>query len=99
MPRNPWGVSASVVDLRRPPSPAAPLTIDARPQAITLDLARTAAVVVDMQNDFCHPQGWLASIGVDVGPARRPIEPLQRLLPGLREAGCPRVVPNRGKRP
>jgi hypothetical protein len=86
MPQNSWGVSASLVDLRRPPAPAAPLTVSARPQVITLDLARTSVIVVDMQNDFCHSQGWLASIGVDVGPARRPIEPLRRLLPRLRTA-------------
>jgi nicotinamidase-related amidase len=98
-PRNSWGVSASLVDLRRQPTPSAPLTIEARPQAITLDLARTAIVVVDMQNDFCHPQGWLASIGVDVRPARRPIEPLQSLLPRLRAAGSAVVWLNWGNRP
>ena len=37
-------------------------------------------IVVDMQNDFCHRDGWLASIGVDVAPARAPIAPLARLL-------------------
>jgi nicotinamidase-related amidase len=99
LPQNSWGVSASLVDLRRPPAPAAPLTVSARPQAITLDLARTSVIVVDMQNDFCHPQGWLASIGVDVGPARRPIEPLRSLLPRLRAAGCPVVWLNWGNRP
>jgi ureidoacrylate peracid hydrolase len=98
-PRNSWGVSPSLVDLRRPPAPSAPLTAEARPQAITLDLARTAIVVVDMQNDFCHPQGWLASIGVEVSPARRPIGPLQRLLPRLRPAGCAVVWLNWGNRP
>ncbi len=36
-----------------------------------------------------HPQGWLASIGVDVTPARAPIAPLQALLPRLRASGVP----------
>jgi ureidoacrylate peracid hydrolase len=98
-PRNSWGVSASRADLRRPAVPTAPLTAAARPQAITLDLARTAIVVVDMQNDFCHPLGWLASIGVEVSPARQPIGPLQRLLPRLRTAGCAVVWLNWGNRP
>jgi nicotinamidase-related amidase len=92
-------VSAALVDLRREAAPSAPLTLEARPQAITLDMARTAIVVVDMQNDFCHPQGWLASIGVEVSPARRPIGPLQRLLPWLRTAGCAVVWLNWGNRP
>lgn len=42
-----------------------------------------------MQNDFCHPDGWLAHIGVDVMPARAAIAPLQRLLPVLRSADVP----------
>jgi ureidoacrylate peracid hydrolase len=92
-------VSASLVDLRRQSASPAPLTVDARPQAITMDLARTAIVVVDMQNDFCHPRGWLASIGVDVSAARRPIGPLQHLLPRLRTAGCAVVWLNWGNRP
>jgi len=54
--------------------------------------------VVDMQNDFCHPDGWLASIGVDVTPARAPIGPLQRALPELRAAGMPVVWLNWGNR-
>jgi nicotinamidase-related amidase len=51
-----------------------------------------------MQNDFCHPQGWLASIGVDVTPARAPIAPLQALLPQLRAAGVPVLWVNWGNR-
>jgi nicotinamidase-related amidase len=44
-----------------------------------------------MQNDFCHADGWLASIGVDVTPARTPIPVLQDALPRLRAAGVPVV--------
>lgn len=97
--RNSWGVSAGLVDLRREPVPARPVTVAARHQAVTLDLARTAIVVVDMQNDFCHADGWLASIGVDVAPARAPIEPLRRLLPWLRAQGTAVVWLNWGNRP
>jgi nicotinamidase-related amidase len=98
-PRNSWGVSASLVDLRREPVPSAPVTVTASPQAVTLDLARTAIIVVDMQNDFCHPGGWLASIGVDITPARTPIEPLRQLLPWLRASHCAVVWLNWGNRP
>jgi ureidoacrylate peracid hydrolase len=98
-PRNSWGVSASLVDLRREPGPSAPVTVTASPQTVTLDLARTAIIVVDMQNDFCHPDGWLASIGVDVTPARTPIEPLRRLLPWLRASHCAVIWLNWGNRP
>jgi len=57
----------------------------AEPQHLRFDLARTAIVVIDMQNDFCHADGWLASIGVDIAPARTPIAPLAKLLPRPRD--------------
>ena len=56
-------------------------------------------IVVDMQNDFCHPDGWLASIGVDISPARRPITPLNAFLPKLRLVGVPVIWLNWGARP
>jgi nicotinamidase-related amidase len=51
-----------------------------------------------MQNDFCHADGWLAHIGVDVNPARAPITPLQKLLPELRSRAVPVVWLNWGNR-
>lgn len=96
---NRWRVSKQHVDLVRPAPAAQIATVNAQPQALRLDLARTAMIVIDMQNDFCHPQGWLASIGVDVTPARAPIGPLQGLLPRLRAQGVPVVWVNWGNRP
>jgi len=98
-PNNQWRVSTTAVDLVRRPVAPRPVTIAAEPQRVTLDLARTAMVVIDMQNDFCHPDGWLAHIGVDVAPARAPIDPLRALLPALRRAGVPIVWVNWGNRP
>jgi len=98
-PRNQWRVSAEAVDLVRPPAAPRPLALAAEPQSVTLDLGRTALLVIDMQNDFCHPEGWLASLGVDVAPARRPIAPLADLVPALRHAGVPVLWVNWGNRP
>ena len=97
--RNQWQVDAARADLVRPMRAALPIAVAAEPQALRLDLARTAIVVVDMQNDFCHPDGWLASIGVDVTPLAAPVAPLSRLLPALRAAGVPVVWVNWGNRP
>lgn len=98
--RNAWSVDGSVCDLRRPSRRDEPgWHVAAEPQHLVLDPGRVALVVVDMQNDFCHDRGWLASIGVDVGPARVPIEPLRRLLPRWRQAGAPIVWLNWGNRP
>ena len=96
--RNTWRVSNDHVELVRAQRPALPAWLKAEPKDCTIDLARTAMIVIDMQNDFCHRNGWLASIGVDVGPARGPIAPLQRLLPALRSAGVPIVWVNWGNR-
>jgi ureidoacrylate peracid hydrolase len=94
-----WLASDTEVDLA--PAPAEPRVVacQAQPQDLRLDLARTAIIVVDMQNDFCHADGWLASIGVDIAPARAPIEPLVSLLPVLRAQAVPVIWLNWGNRP
>jgi len=97
--RNSWSVNEAVADFVRNPRSARAITIDAEPQNIRFDLSRTALVIVDMQNDFCHPAGWLASIGVDVAPARAPIAPLRRLAGLCRAEDVPVVWVNWGNRP
>ncbi|WEQ51639.1 cysteine hydrolase [Komagataeibacter oboediens] len=96
--RNRWQVSDTTANLVRPPVTPRLVTLSAPPKQVTLDLARTAMIVIDMQNDFCHPEGWLAGIGVDITPARAPIAPLSRLLPALRGAGVPVIWVNWGNR-
>ncbi|UTD29391.1 cysteine hydrolase family protein [Bradyrhizobium sp. WD16] len=98
-PRNRWLVSARQANLVRPPRPPLPISLDSTGRLVTFDLARTAIIIVDMQNDFCHPDGWLGQIGVDVAPARTPIQPLQALLPALRQADVPVIWLNWGNRP
>jgi nicotinamidase-related amidase len=97
--RNRWMVSETVADLVRQPAPPRPIAVQAQGKLITLDLARTAIIVVDMQNDFCHPDGWLARIGADIAPTRTPIAPLRRLLPALRNHDVPVIWVNWGNRP
>ena len=98
-PGNQWLVGQEAVDLTTPTTPVKPLTFDARPQRLTLDIGRTAMVVVDMQNDFCAPGGWLDSLGADFSPNRAPIKPLTKLIPALRRAGMPIIWLNWGNRP
>ena len=98
-PRNQWRVSPAAADLVRTPPAPRPLTVAAAPQDLTFDLARTGIVVIDMQNDFCHADGWLASIGVDVSPTHSPADRLAVLLPALRGAGAPVIWVNWGNRP
>ena len=98
-PRNQWRVNATQCNLVRGPHASQSVSLRAQPQNLVIDAARTALIVIDMQNDFCHPQGWLASIGVDITPARAPIAPLQAVLPVLRLAGMPVLWVNWGNRP
>lgn len=98
-PPNAWAVNAAIADMTRPPLAPRPITLPTETKTLRLDLAKTALLVIDMQNDFCHPDGWLASIGVDVTPARSPIPTLQTLLPALRHHAIPIVWINWGNRP
>lgn len=97
--RHVWGARADHIDMAVPPVPPQPLQIAAAPQTITIDLARSAIVVIDMQNDFCAKGGWVDHLGIDYAPDRRPIAPLQALLPALRQAGLPVIWVNWGNRP
>jgi nicotinamidase-related amidase len=94
-----WLVTKAQADLRRPPRPLRSGTLKARPKEAVIDWYKSAMIVIDMQNDFCHPKGWLAGIGVDVTPARAPIKPLAKLLPALRTAEVPVLWVNWGNRP
>jgi len=97
-----WGLSPSRVDLRGAAGAtrdSAPVELAASPQNLAADLARTAIIVIDMQNDFCTPGGWLDSIGVDVSAATAAVAPINTLLPALRAAGVPVIWLNWGNRP
>ncbi len=97
--RRHWRINDGLVDFHPPADRPRPITLDARVQPIRFDLRRSALLVIDLQNDFCHPDGWLASIGVDVTPARAPIAPLRAGITALREAGAAIVWVNWGTRP
>jgi nicotinamidase-related amidase len=96
---NAWTVNHAIADISRPPQTPQTAILPTETKTLHLDLAKTAILVIDMQNDFCHPDGWLAHIGVDVTPARKPIEPLQKLLPILRQVNIPVIWLNWGNRP
>jgi nicotinamidase-related amidase len=96
---NAWAVNAEIADITRPPLEPKPIALATETKTLRLDLAKTAILVIDMQNDFCHPDGWLAHIGVDVTPARTPINPLKSFLPELRKVNVPIIWLNWGNRP
>jgi ureidoacrylate peracid hydrolase len=93
-----WSRSAGHVDLHPPADPPIQRRLTASPQHVTLDVRRSALVIVDMQNDFCHPQGWLGSIGVDVSGPRAAIQPCRELADAARRADLDIVWLNWGNR-
>lgn len=68
-------------------SPHRTISINARPMPITIDAARTAVIVVDMQNDFASEGGAFARAGSDISLIQEIIAPTSRVLAAAREAG------------
>lgn len=54
-----------------------------------LDRARTALLVIDMQNAFVHDEGTLGASGVDVAPAQATVAPHRPLIEACKAAGMP----------
>src|SRR5260370_28613341 len=67
-----WKVSPTHVDLSKPPAKPLLATIAAEPRTITVDLRRSAMIVVDMQNDFFAPGCLVAWLGADLTPRPSP---------------------------
>jgi len=94
-----WLARADNVDMTLPVVPPRVVTLATLPQTVTIDLARTAILVIDMQNDFCTKDGWVDHVGGDHTATRVAIAPLQKLLPGLRANDVPVIWVNWGNRP
>jgi ureidoacrylate peracid hydrolase len=71
-----------------PPKPRAqPVTLPARPEPIRLNPAETAVIVVDMQNAYSTPGGYVDLAGFDIAGARGTITNIKRTLDSARVAG------------
>jgi ureidoacrylate peracid hydrolase len=64
-------------------------SIPARPEPVTFDLAKSAVLVIDMQNDFGSPGGMFDRAGIDISGIRRAIEPIGRVLALARRRRIP----------
>ena len=62
-------------------------TIEARPESITIDMAHSAVIVVDMQNDFCSKGGLFDLAEVNISAVQNAIEPTQKVLCAARDTG------------
>src|SRR5260370_29039142 len=57
------------------------------PEPITIDSARTAVMVVDMQNDFCSVGGMSDRAGIDISTVQKAVAPTRGVLAAARKAG------------
>jgi ureidoacrylate peracid hydrolase len=63
------------------------VTIEAKPEPVTIDTTRSATLVVDMQNDFAAKGGMFDRAGIDISVNRSAAEPTSRALASMRKAG------------
>lgn len=80
-------------------APARPVRLNASPSPITIDAAKTAVVVVDMQNDFGSEGGMFHRAGIDISMIRAAVAPTKRVLVAARSAGIPVVYLKMAFRP
>ena len=64
---------------------------EARPVAVEIDLAKSALVIVDMQNAFASKKGLLDLMKIDISGAPGVVNTIKGLLDAARSAGLPVV--------
>src|SRR3954451_21909632 len=67
------------------------IVLPARPEPLKLDLNRSALIVVDMQNAYCSPGGYLDRVGFDVSGSAPVIAETRRVMDACKAAGI-RVI-------
>jgi len=75
------------------------LRLPTRPEPLDIDPARTAVVVVDMQNAFASPGGLLDLAGVDIAGAAAVVRTIGGILAAARAAAIPVVYLQTGYKP
>ncbi len=73
--------------------------MDARPEPIDVELAKSAVVVVDMQNAFASKGGMLDIAEMDISDAPRVVSSIKTVLDAARKARVPVVYVQMGYKP
>ncbi|MEZ5655421.1 MAG: pyrimidine utilization protein B [Sphingobium sp.] len=68
-------------------NPSSTLTLAARPEDLNLSVGETAVVVIDMQNGYASPGGYVDLAGFDISGAASTISNIADILATARSAG------------
>jgi ureidoacrylate peracid hydrolase len=75
------------------------VSLNAKPDRIDIDIAETALIVVDMQNDFAAKGGMVDRLGFDIAPIQKAIDPIATVLACARATGIRIIYLKMGFRP
>ncbi|TDR93134.1 isochorismatase family protein [Enterovirga rhinocerotis] len=70
-------------------TPSRLVSLPTRPEPLTVDVARTALIVVDMQNAYCSKGGYFDRVGFDVSGSAPIIAETRRTADACRAVGVP----------
>lgn len=95
-----WHAVEERTSLVRHTNMPCPVSFEANPEPVEVNLASSALLVVDMQNDFLEQEGWFADVrGQNVEPLKSVLEPINSLSAAFRENESPVIHLNWGVRP
>ena len=75
------------------------ITLPTRPEPLTVTVDRTALIVVDMQNAYCSPGGYMDRVGFDVSGSPPVIAETRRVVDACKAAGMPVIYLQNGFEP
>lgn len=88
-------MDTAIVDIAGP-APTRPIVLPARPEALRIDAATSAVIVIDMQNAYASPGGYVDTAGFDISGAAGTISRIATVLQTARAAAMPVIYLQNG---
>jgi nicotinamidase-related amidase len=76
-----------------------PVTLEAEPATLAVDLDKSALIIIDMQRDFLEPGGFGEALGNDVSMLQAAVGPCRDVLGAARSLGMLVIHTREGHRP